>query len=100
MGRLHYPLLARLLGWLLAADYDNLAKIPRLKAPLLLVFGSADRIVPVAMGQALFACAPEPRRLLLLPGVGHNDYFFAGHPEYRAAWLDLLAGLQTPSSPE
>ncbi len=27
-------------------------------------------------------------RLLLLPGVDHNDFFFAGRPEYRAAWLD------------
>jgi uncharacterized protein len=100
MGRLHYPLLARLLGWLLAADYDNLAKIPRLKAPLLLVYGTADRIVPDVMGEALFARAPEPKRLLLLPGVDHNDLYFVGHPEYRAAWLELLAGRQALSPPE
>ena len=100
MGRLHYPFLSRLLGWLLGADYDCLAKIPRLKCPLLLVYGAADRIVPVAMGRALFARAPEPKRLLLLPGVDHNDFFFAGHPEYRAAWLDLLAGRQTSPSQE
>jgi len=94
MGRLHYPLLARLFGWVLAAEYDNHARIGQLRAPLLLVHGSADRIVPLAMGEELFTLAPEPKRLLVLPGVGHNDFFFAGHPEYRAAWQELLRKLQ------
>ncbi|AMV72912.1 alpha/beta hydrolase [Desulfuromonas carbonis] len=95
MGRLHYPLLARLFGWVLAAEYDNRARIGQLRAPLLLVHGSADQIVPLAMGEELFALAPEPKRLLVLPDVGHNDLFFAGHPEYRAAWQELLDQLRT-----
>ena len=94
MGRLHYPLLARLFGWVLAAEYDNRAMIGRLRAPLLLVHGSADRIVPLSMGEELFALALEPKRLLILPGVGHNDPFFAGHPQYRAAWQELLDRLR------
>lgn len=99
MGRLHYPLLSRLLGWLLATDYDNLGKIAGLEVPLLQVYGTADGIVPVAMGEALFARAPEPKRLLLLPGVGHNDLFFPGHPEYNKAWLELLDSLPAEDHP-
>jgi uncharacterized protein len=99
MGQLHYPLLSRLLGWLLAARYDNLGKIADLEAPLLLVYGTADDIVPVAMGEALFARAPKPKRLLLLPGVGHNDLYFSGHPEYRRAWQELLEPLSAEPRP-
>ena len=92
MGRLHYPVLARLLGWLLDADYDSLGKIARLEAPLLLVYGTADGIVPMAMGEELFARAREPKRLLRLPGKRHNDPFFAAGDVYREAWLNFLAG--------
>ena len=30
-------------------------------------------IVPVEHGRALFDAAPEPRRLCVVPGAGHND---------------------------
>lgn len=93
MGRLHYPLLARLLGWVLAARYANLEKIADLESPLLLVYGDADDIVPASMGEALYARAPEPKRLLRLRGAGHNDLFTLGYPAYRQAWLELLADL-------
>ena len=29
--------------------------------------------MPLSHGQALFAAAPEPKRLRVLPGAGHND---------------------------
>jgi len=93
MGRQHYPLLFLLAGWLLQARYDNLAKIGDLKAPLLLVQGTADAIVPPAMADRLFERAPQPKRLLSLAGAGHND-LFASFPEYRRAWRDLLASLE------
>jgi fermentation-respiration switch protein FrsA (DUF1100 family) len=91
MGRHHYPLLSRLLGWLLTASYDSLARIADLRTQLLIVHGRADRVVPVAMGEELYRRAPEPKRLLLLPGIDHNDLFFFGPPEYRAAWQTLAA---------
>ena len=94
MGHLHYPILARLLGWVLSARYANLEKIAVLKAPLLLIYGDADTIVPPAMGEALYARAPQPKQLLRLPGAGHNDLFTLGYPAYRKAWLELLERLR------
>lgn len=86
MGRQHYPLLWTLAGWALEARYDNTSKIGQLKAPLLVIHGSADRIVPVRMGQALFAAAPEPKTLFIIPTADHNDTYTKDELNYRKQW--------------
>jgi len=40
--------------------------------PLLLIHGGADRILPHESSQALYERAGEPKRLKILPGVGHG----------------------------
>lgn len=90
MGREHYPILYTLLGWLVPARYDNAAKIGQLDAPLLLIHGSADTIVPVRMGRRLFELAPEPKRLYLIENADHNDAYFLGDGDYWQAWRDFL----------
>jgi len=90
MGRHHSPLLHLLLGWLLDVRYDNLDKIGRLAAPLLIIQGEADAIVPPAMARRLFEAARAPKALRLIPGAGHNDLLFAGGERYREAWRVFL----------
>jgi hypothetical protein len=53
--------------------YPSLRRIAGLRAPLLVVHGEDDMIVPVEHGRALFDAASDPRRLRIVPGVGHND---------------------------
>jgi uncharacterized protein len=77
VGRLHYPWLP--VSLLLADRYDSLGRVGGLAAPLLVVAGEHDRIVPASHSRRLFDAAPQPKRLVLLPGADHND-------------LDLLAG--------
>jgi alpha-beta hydrolase superfamily lysophospholipase len=50
--------------------------------PVLLVHGAADRLVPVDESRQLFEHAGSPRRLELLPGVGHFDWVMAGSPGF------------------
>jgi pimeloyl-ACP methyl ester carboxylesterase len=50
--------------------------------PLLVVSGTDDGTVPLAMAQELFDRAREPRELLVIPEAGHGDYA-ARSPEYR-----------------
>lgn len=65
----HYPWVpVRMLMW---DRFDSRDKIAAIRAPLMIVHGEADDIVPVARGKALFAVAREPKRLLILPQVGH-----------------------------
>ena len=90
MGKRHYPILYRLLGWLVKDQYDNEEKISRLKAPLLLIHGTADSIVPVAMGQKLYALAPPPKQIYLIDGADHNDGFYLDEDEYWGTWKTFL----------
>ncbi|MBK9082153.1 MAG: alpha/beta hydrolase [Rhizobiales bacterium] len=45
--------------------------IAEVKAPLLIVHGSADEVVPIGFGRRLFALAREPKTFLELPGETH-----------------------------
>jgi hypothetical protein len=47
-------------------------RIGRIGAPLLILHGKADRVIPYAMGQALFAMASQPKTLVSLGPVGHE----------------------------
>jgi fermentation-respiration switch protein FrsA (DUF1100 family) len=67
----HYPLLPVRL--LLRDRYENLAKLPALRAPLLVLHGTRDSIVPLAEGRALYAAATGRKRLVEVPGRDHND---------------------------
>jgi fermentation-respiration switch protein FrsA (DUF1100 family) len=53
--------------------FDSLSKIDNVKAPLLVMHGGRDRIVPVRFGRALFDAAPEPKELWLAAGAGHEN---------------------------
>ena len=70
MARLHYGALP---PPLVPDAYPSLRRITGLRAPLLVLHGDDDAIVPVEHGRALFDAAPDPKRLRIVPGVGHND---------------------------
>lgn len=93
MGRYHYPLLYRALGWLVDLDYDNARKIPSLQTRLLITHGTADAIVPVKMARQLYELAPDPKQLVLIPGLNHNSLFFE-RVEYREAWIGFLEEIE------
>jgi len=83
MGRYHYPLLNTFLGWLIGARYNNLAKIQKLKTPLLIIHGKQDNICPPSMAEKLYANAPQEKQIFWIPGAGHNDGFVVGGESYR-----------------
>ncbi len=87
MGWHHQPLSYALLGWwALSSRYDNLDKIDQLNCPLLLLQGDKDRTVPPKMARQLFARAPQPKSLYLIPGADHNDTYDVGGTPYWNQW--------------
>ena len=46
--------------------------IGRVKVPLLIQHGDADRVVPFAQGRGLFAMANEPKQMVVIPGGTHD----------------------------
>ncbi|MBE0576042.1 MAG: alpha/beta hydrolase [Desulfuromonadales bacterium] len=91
MGQHHYPLINRLLGWLIGAKYDNLKKISGLKSPVLLIHGKDDTICPPRMAEELFYRAPEEKQLLWIPGADHNNGFIVGGEIYRQTLRETIA---------
>lgn len=59
---------------LLHDRFDSLAKIGRVQAPLLIIHGLKDEVIPPAHGKALFAAAKQPKQLRLLPQYHHSDF--------------------------
>lgn len=53
--------------------FDSLARINKIKAPLLMLHGTKDLVVPYAEGVKLFNYANEPKQWVDLPNKGHNN---------------------------
>lgn len=81
-GAYHYPYLP--VRWLMWDRFNSLAHIAAIRAPLLVVHGTRDDVVPYALGQQLFAAAVEPKQFLSLPGEGHTA------PLERGAWAAIV----------
>lgn len=50
--------------------------------PLLLIHGSADRLIPVSHAHAIFAAANEPKQLWICEGADHCGAYFADRQRY------------------
>jgi len=70
--------------------YDNLHRIAKIAAPVLVAHSRDDEIVPFAHGEALFAAAREPKQFLAMRG-GHNDALLFARDEWAAAVAAFLA---------
>lgn len=57
--------------------------------PLLIIHGSADKVVPVANATAILNAAGEPKRIRIIPDADHQ---FTGHQ--REAWETLFLWLE------
>lgn len=66
---------------------DTVGKLPRVACPVFVAHGDRDEVIPVEQGHKLYAAAPEPKRLRIVEGAGHNDLTVVGGEPY----LDALA---------
>jgi fermentation-respiration switch protein FrsA (DUF1100 family) len=78
-------------GWLFRTRYDTLGTVGRVGAPLLVLHGDADEVVPYRQGRAVFEAASEPKVFVTIPGAHHNDAHETGGETYWGAWTAFLA---------
>ena len=81
------PFLGR---WLVSQRFDSALKLPLVRSPVLVIHGSADTVVPHAMGARLYQLVQMQREFLPLPELGHNDVIHAA-PEIARRVASLLA---------
>jgi fermentation-respiration switch protein FrsA (DUF1100 family) len=72
VARKHYWFLP--VGTLLKDRYPSLDLIGKVDAPLLVIAGEYDSIIPEEQSRRLFEAANEPKRYVLVPRADHNDY--------------------------
>ena len=58
---------------LLRQKFNSIGKVRQLQMPILFIHGMRDPQIPYTMSQTLFAVAPEPKQLLLIPDQGHDN---------------------------
>ena len=73
--------------------YDSISKMGRIEAPLLMLHGDADEVVPYQSGVELFEAANEPKRFYTIEGAGHNDTYIVGGEGYIGVYQDFIGGL-------
>jgi uncharacterized protein len=71
------------LGPLLIRNFNSLPKIRWIRVSMLFLQGDRDEIIPLRLGQALFAAAQGTKTFWIVPGAGHNNILEMAGAEYR-----------------
>ncbi len=82
-------------GWLpvsplITQRFEAWRWMPQVKAPVLVVHGESDRLVPPELGRALYGHAPGAKRFVLVPSGTHHNTNWVGRELYREAVGDLF----------
>lgn len=78
------------LNLLMADRYETKNYIASINAPLLIIHGMRDPVIPVDMGRRLYALAREPKRIVEFPEGRHIDLDRFGGAEVVKDWIDTL----------
>lgn len=74
----------------LAYSLNSCEKMGEIHAPVFILHGTEDGVIPHRYGEALYRCAQEPKTLISIPGGGHND--LARFAEYARGLKAALVG--------
>ena len=77
---------------LITDKYDNERNIRSVTAPVLILHGEQDGVIPVEMGRRVYRGANQPKRIELFPQGTHDDLFDHGAWEKTRAFVDSLSG--------
>jgi dipeptidyl aminopeptidase/acylaminoacyl peptidase len=77
LARAHYPFVP---PFLIRLSLDNAHRAERLEAPLLVIHGTRDEVVPFSMGEEI-ARLGRAREFAVIEGASHNDLHLVGGRE-------------------
>jgi uncharacterized protein len=69
VGAAAYPFVP--VRWLIKDSFHSDRRIAKVKAPILVLHGARDRVVPIRFGERLFALANAPKRMVRFPEGAH-----------------------------
>jgi uncharacterized protein len=80
------------LDLLITDTYSNERNIRSVTAPVLILHGERDAVIPVEMGWRVYRAANEPKRIELFPRGNHDDLIDHGAWDKTRAFLAALGG--------
>jgi uncharacterized protein len=82
----HYPFVPA--AWLVHDQFDSLSRIARVTAPLLVLHGERDMVVPVYHGRALLEAATAPSEGWFSPSASHENLADHGALEVAISFIE------------
>ncbi|MFK8115603.1 MAG: alpha/beta hydrolase [Rubripirellula sp.] len=84
--------------FLMKNRYDSIAKLSVYKAPLVVLHGTTDKLIPIKHSEALYKKAPSAKKhWIAVEGLGHNDALSSTHLREIAAKVnEFLAAPMIP----
>lgn len=70
-------------------SFPNARLLRDIHCPVLIIHGTQDQVIPPSHASRLMEAANDPKRLLWLEDVGHNDVLFTQSGEYQPAIRDF-----------
>lgn len=93
MAKSIYPFVP---SFLIPNVYRSVEEIRHITAPVLIIHGTDDEIIPVEMGRRLFKAAPHPKRMFEVPKAHHNDVYLTTKLEYLKNIEEFLTEVGLP----
>lgn len=78
--------------WLVRDKFDSMSRIDNVSAPLLVIHGGEDTVIPQKYGRRLFDAAHEPKQAHYVPDATHNDLLDYGMAPLIIEFLDRHVG--------
>jgi fermentation-respiration switch protein FrsA (DUF1100 family) len=88
VGAQAYPFLP--LRWLMVDRYESDQHIAAINAPLLILHGARDPVIPLEMGKRMHTRAREPKRIVVFPEGRHVDLDTYGAVDVVRDWSGTL----------
>jgi len=77
-------------SWLMSDRYESVARIGKITAPILVMHGGDDYVIPQYLGKRIFEAANQPKEGFWPEGIGHNDIFDGGGFTTAREFIDRL----------
>jgi fermentation-respiration switch protein FrsA (DUF1100 family) len=87
----HHVMKIPFMEYITKSRFDSIGKISQVHAPVMIIHGREDKLIPFAMGERLFAAAHEPKTFLAMQS-GHDDPYILGGKEYWDRWKTFING--------
>jgi pimeloyl-ACP methyl ester carboxylesterase len=81
-----------------ADDVSCVIAAATIRVPVLLIHGTADADTPPAHSQRVLAALAGPKRLILVPGAGHNESLRGDVWNEIERWIDEVLGSPAPGA--